>query len=399
MSYVPVTVERLTNYIKGMLEGDEHLKKVYVCGEISNFKLHSSGHCYFSLKDEAAVINAVMFRSDAAKLDFRPESGMKVVALGRIGLFPKSGQYQLYVAKMQPDGVGDLYAAFEKLKEKLYKEGLFDLKYKKKLPEYPKRIALVTSPTGAAVRDMIRIIKSRYKAAEIIVCPVIVQGEAGAPSIASMLDYINEHQLCDVIICGRGGGSMEDLWCFNEEIVARAIFRNEIPVISAVGHEPDVTIADYVADVRAATPSNGAEIVVPDSRDILVRLGDIKGKLSTLESKKIEYYRERLRLLSENRFMRSPDAYLTDKKMLLAAEEEKMGRAMEKILHQKKMIYGKAASTLDAISPLKVIARGYGMVEKDGGIVKSIEDVNIGDEIVTRLSDGNIVSVVRNKEV
>ena len=192
---------------------------------------------------------------------------------------------------------------------------------------------------------------------------------------------------------------MEDLWCFNEEIVARAIFRSEIPVISAVGHEPDVTIADYVADVRAATPSNGAEIVVPDSRDILVRLGDIKGKLSTLESKKIEYYRERLRLLSENRFMRSPDAYLTDKKMLLAAEEEKMGRAMEKILHQKKMIYGKAASTLDAISPLKVIARGYGMVEKDGGIVKSIEDVNIGDEIVTRLSDGNIVSVVRNKEV
>ena len=285
MSNKPITVTALSEYIKGMLESDMLLQKVYVVGELSNFKVHSSGHCYFSLKDEGAVINAVMFRGDAAKLRFRPESGMKVILYGRVSLFPKSGQYQIYVSAMQPDGVGSLYVAFEQLKEKLYKEGLFDKKFKKPLPKYPKRIGLVTSPTGAAVRDMIRIIGSRYKASEIIVCPVLVQGDTAADSIADMIKYVNEHNICDVIICGRGGGSIEDLWCFNDEKVARAVFESRIPVISAVGHEPDITIIDYVADIRASTPSNGAKRVIsssPNARFLTIwsRTAETKGLFS-----------------------------------------------------------------------------------------------------------------------
>ena len=398
MSNKPLTVTALSEYIKDMLESDMLLQKVYVVGELSNFKVHSSGHCYFSLKDEGAVINAVMFRGDAAKLRFRPESGMKVILYGRVSLFPKSGQYQIYVSAMQPDGVGSLYVAFEQLKEKLYKEGLFDKKFKKPLPKYPKRIGLVTSPTGAAVRDMIRIIGSRYKASEIIVCPVLVQGDTAADSIADMIKYVNEHNICDVIICGRGGGSIEDLWCFNDEKVARAVFESRIPVISAVGHEPDITIIDYVADVRASTPSNGAEIVVPDSGEILMRLNDIKQKLYMMEHKKIAFLKEKLSMLENSKLMRSPASYYTDKAMMLDMQEQKLVNAAEKLMQRRKNEYIRLVSTLDALSPLKVISRGYGMVETEGKIVKSISDVSENSVIKTSLSDGYFESVVTKIE-
>ncbi|MBQ6934529.1 MAG: exodeoxyribonuclease VII large subunit [Clostridia bacterium] len=398
MANKPITVTALSEYIKDMLDSDVLLQKVYVVGELSNFKVHSSGHCYFSLKDEGAVINAVMFRGDAAKLRFRPESGMKVILYGRVSLFPKSGQYQIYVSNMQPDGVGSLYVAFEQLKEKLYKEGLFDKKYKKPLPRYPQKIGLVTSPTGAAVRDMIRIIGSRYKAAEIIVCPVLVQGDTAADSIANMIKYVNEHQLCDVIICGRGGGSIEDLWCFNDEKVARAVFESRIPVISAVGHEPDITIIDYVADVRASTPSNGAEIVVPDSGEMLMRLNDVKQKLYMMEHKKIGFLKEKLAMLENNKLMRSPMSYFADKNMMLGMQEQKLVNAAEKLMQSKKNEYVRLVSTLDALSPLKVISRGYGMVESDGKIVKSVDDIKKDSVIKTSLSDGWFESVVTKIE-
>ena len=398
MANKPITVTALSEYIKDMLDSDVLLQKVYVVGELSNFKVHSSGHCYFSLKDEGAVINAVMFRGDAAKLRFHPESGMKVILYGRVSLFPKSGQYQIYVSNMQPDGVGSLYVAFEQLKEKLYKEGLFDKKYKKPLPRYPQKIGLVTSPTGAAVRDMIRIIGSRYKAAEIIVCPVLVQGDTAADSIANMIKYVNEHQLCDVIICGRGGGSIEDLWCFNDEKVARAVFESRIPVISAVGHEPDITIIDYVADVRASTPSNGAEIVVPDSGEMLMRLNDVKQKLYMMEHKKIGFLKEKLAMLENNKLMRSPMSYFADKNMMLGMQEQKLVNAAEKLMQSKKNEYVRLVSMLDALSPLKVISRGYGMVESDGRIVKSIDDIKTDSVIKTSLSDGWFESVVTKIE-
>ena len=317
MAIQPVSVTQLTQYIKLLLDRDEILSQACVRGELSNFKAHSSGHLYFTLKDEGAVISCVMFRSDAMKLRFRPESGMKVILYGRVSLFPKSGQYQIYVTNMQPDGVGALAVAFEQLKRRLHEEGLFDPNHKKPLPRYPERVALVTSPTGAAVRDMIRILGHRWPMAEVIVCPVRVQGEGAAEEIADMLDYVDKHQLADVIITGRGGGSMEDLWAFNEEMVARAIWRCQIPVISAVGHEPDVTIADYVADVRAATPSNGAELAVRDSEALQSALRQLQVRMEQAQMQKINRLRQRLDTLSKSRVMRQPDAYLQQQELHL----------------------------------------------------------------------------------
>lgn len=262
------TVTALNEYIKDLLDSDAGLAAVTVRGEVSNYKAYPSGHHYFSLKDETGALKCVMFKGSAIHLRFRPQNGMKVIAMGRVGVFPRDGVYQLYVSAMVPDGVGDLHAAFEQLKEKLQREGLFDLSHKKPLPAYPRKIALVTSPVGAAVRDMLRILEARWPLTQVCVLPVRVQGSEAAGEISRAIDYANAHQVADLIITGRGGGSMEDLWCFNEEIVARAIYRSQIPVISAVGHEPDVTIADFVADVRAATPSNAAELAVPDQNDV-----------------------------------------------------------------------------------------------------------------------------------
>lgn len=388
MNQTPVTVSQLTNYIKSLLENAPPLQELCLRGEISNYKMHHSGHHYFTLKDENAVINAVMFAGNAAKLRFRPESGMKVIVYGRVSLFAKSGQYQIYVNQMVPDGVGALYIAYEQLKRRLHQEGLFNKSAKKPLPAYPERIALVTSPTGAAVRDMLRILKKRWPLSRVLVCPVKVQGEGAAQQIAEMLDYLGRHQLADLVITGRGGGSLEDLWAFNEEAVARAIYRCPIPVISAVGHEPDITISDYVADLRAATPSNAAELAVPDGEELALRLGDTFSHLAYMEKKRIDALRQRLDTLASKKIMRSPEEYLNELRLALSIQQERMIAAARQLLGAKRRRFVQQAATLDALSPLKVLGRGYGFVTREGAIVKSADDLQAGDQIQIRLQGG-----------
>ena len=388
MAFRPLTVTEVNQYIKQMLEQDQVLSQVSVRGDLSNYKMHSSGHHYFTLKDDGAVISAVMFRGDAMKLRFRPENGMKVILSGRVSLFPKSGQYQIYVRDMQPDGVGALYIAFEQLKQKLYAEGLFDPAKKKPIPRYPNRIALVTSPTGAAVRDMIRILRQRYPLAKVLVCPVKVQGEGAAEEIAAMLDYVNANRLADVIITGRGGGSMEDLWAFNEEVLARAVYRSEIPVISAVGHEPDVTICDYVADLRAATPSNAAELAVVDGAELKVRLQNVTARMTQTVLSNIQGKRQQLRLLSEKKIMRSPYEYLSERRMLLAMLQQRLEGNQAGLIQKKKHQFASLAASLDAMSPLKVLGRGYAMALKDGEVVQSASALQCGDKLKLQLRDG-----------
>ena len=388
MAMQPVSVTQLTQYIKLLLDRDEILSQVCVRGELSNFKAHSSGHLYFTLKDEGAVISCVMFRSDAMKLRFRPESGMKVILYGRVSLFPKSGQYQIYVTNMQPDGVGALAVAFEQLKRRLHEEGLFDPAHKKSLPRYPRRVALVTSPTGAAVRDMIRILGHRWPMAELLICPVRVQGEGAAQEIADMLDYVDKHQLADVIITGRGGGSMEDLWAFNEEVVARAIWRCDIPVISAVGHEPDVTISDYVADIRAATPSNAAELAVRDSEAFQNALHQLQVRMEQAQLQKINRLRQRLDTLSKSRVMRQPDAYLQQQQLYLEMLRQRLEHSGEVLLVKNRQRFERTAAKLDALSPLKVLGRGYAMVTREDCVIRETAQLTPGDAITVSLSDG-----------
>ena len=394
MALQPVSVTQLTQYIKLLLDKDEILSQVCVRGELSNYKAHSSGHQYFTLKDEGAVISCVMFRSDAMKMRFRPESGMKVILYGRVSLFPKSGQYQIYVTAMQPDGVGALAVAFEQLKRRLYEEGLFDPAHKQPLPNYPHRVALITSPTGAAVRDMTRILGRRWPMAEVLVCPVRVQGEGAAEEIAQMLDYVDKHQLADVIITGRGGGSLEDLWAFNEEIVARAIYRCTIPVISAVGHEPDVTISDYVADVRAATPSNAAEIAVQDEAAIRSSLRQLQLRLEQAEGRKLTQLRQRLDALAQKPVMKRPEAYLQQQELQLEMLRQRLEHAGTGMVQKNALRFQRAAAKLDALSPLKVLGRGYAMVTREDAVVRSVTQLQPGDPVAVALSDGTVQCTV-----
>ena len=394
MAMQPVSVTQLTQYIKLLLDKDEILSQVCVRGELSNYKAHSSGHQYFTLKDEGAVISCVMFRSDAMKMRFRPESGMKVILYGRVSLFPKSGQYQIYVTAMQPDGVGALAVAYEQLKRRLYEEGLFDPAHKQPLPHYPHRVALITSPTGAAVRDMTRILGRRWPMAEVLVCPVRVQGEGAAEEIAQMLDYVDKHQLADVIITGRGGGSLEDLWAFNEEIVARAIYRCTIPVISAVGHEPDVTISDYVADVRAATPSNAAEIAVQDEAAIRSALRQLQLRLEQAEGRKLTQLRQRLDALAQKPVMKRPEAYLQQQELQLEMLRQRLEHAGTGVVQKNALRFQRAAAKLDALSPLKVLSRGYAMVTRADAVVRSVTQLQPGDPVAVALSDGTVQCTV-----
>ena len=394
MAMQPVSVTQLTQYIKLLLDKDEILSQVCVRGELSNYKAHSSGHQYFTLKDEGAVISCVMFRSDAMKMRFRPESGMKVILYGRVSLFPKSGQYQIYVTAMQPDGVGALAVAYEQLKRRLHEEGLFDPAHKQPLPNYPHRVALITSPTGAAVRDMTRILGRRWPMAEVLVCPVRVQGEGAAEEIAQMLDYVDKHQLADVIITGRGGGSLEDLWAFNEEIVARAIYRCTIPVISAVGHEPDVTISDYVADVRAATPSNAAEIAVQDEAAIRSSLRQLQLRLEQAEGRKLIQLRQRLDALAQKPVMKRPEAYLQQQELQLEMLRQRLEHAGTGMVQKNTLRFQRAAAKLDALSPLKVLSRGYAMVTREDAVVRSVTQLEPGDPVAVALSDGTVQCTV-----
>lgn len=398
MALQPVSVTQLTGYIKLLLDRDEILSQTCVRGELSNYKIHSSGHHYFTLKDEGAVISCVLFRSDAMRLRFRPESGMKVILTGRVSLFSRSGQYQLYVSHMQPDGAGDLAVAFEQLKQKLQAQGLFDAAHKKPLPRYPERVALVTSPTGAAVRDMIRILGRRWPLASVLVCPVRVQGEGAAEEIAAMLELVDAAGLADVIITGRGGGSLEDLWAFNEEIVARAIYRCKTPVISAVGHEPDVTIADFAADVRAATPSNGAELAVCDRTELRALLEQQARRMEKAQERRLELLRQRLRRLSERPVLRSPEGSLQQKELLLELLRQRLERAAAAAVEKRQRQFAALSGRLDALSPLKVLARGYAVATRQEQVLHSVAQLSPGEEIRLRLSDGTALCAVERIE-
>ncbi|WP_302497033.1 exodeoxyribonuclease VII large subunit [uncultured Flavonifractor sp.] len=390
MSHI-YTVSQVNQYIKTLLDRDRELTALYVRGEISNYKAYPSGHHYFSLKDGEGAIRCVMFKREAMSLRFRPENGMKVIAFGRVAVFPRDGQYQLYCTSLTPEGVGDLHLAFEQLKQKLYAEGLFDPSHKKPIPKFPKRIALITSSAGAAVRDMLRILGARWPMAEVFLLPVRVQGAEAPGEICAAIAWANRHQVADLIITGRGGGSMEDLWAFNDENVARTIYHSAIPVISAVGHEPDVTIADFVADLRAATPSNAAELAVPDQNEVAVWLHQMEGRLAQAMGRKLESARKDLDRAARCRALQDPMNYVDDKRMVLDYQREKLAAGLNAALNRERQRFGQLASKLDALSPLKVLGRGYAIPRKaDGGVVRSVADVAPGDPLKLRVADGEI---------
>lgn len=384
------SVTTLNNYIKELVDSDPGLAAVTVRGEVSNYKAYPSGHHYFSLKDENGALKCVMFKGSAIHLRFRPQNGMQVVAMGRVSVFPRDGAYQLYVTAMMPDGIGDLHMAFEQLKEKLQGEGLFAQEHKKPLPVYPQKIALITSPVGAAVRDMIRILGARWPMAKVCVLPVRVQGAEAAGEIARAIAYANACQVADLLIVGRGGGSMEDLWCFNEEIVARAIYASEIPVISAVGHEPDVTIADLVADVRAATPSNAAELAVEDQNDVYAWVRELSQRLEQQMVRGLRQERERLNRLGNSRVLQDPMWLIEERRMWLDRSREQMGAALLHRVAQERARFAAAAGKLDALSPLKVLGRGYAIPKRGETIITSVKSLKAKDEFVLQLRDGAV---------
>ncbi|MCF2596498.1 exodeoxyribonuclease VII large subunit [Pseudoflavonifractor phocaeensis] len=386
-----LTPTQVGQYIKGFMDRDRVLSGLLVRGEISNYKMYPSGHHYFTLKDGEGALRCVMFRGDAASLRFRPQNGMQVIAAGRVTVFPRDGQYQLYCVRLTPEGAGDLHVAFEQLKAKLAREGLFDREHKKPVPRFPKTIALVTSPVGAAVRDMLRILGARWPMAQIKVLPVRVQGEGAAEEIAAAIRWANWQQAADLIITGRGGGSMEDLWAFNEEAVARAIYDSEIPVISAVGHEPDVTIADFVADLRAATPSNAAELAVPDQNEVYGALLHHRERLRGGMAYRLAQYRQRLDRAAGSRAMTEPASYFQNKRLLLDYQSRRLVHGLDRSVSAQKERLARLAASLDALSPLKVLGRGYAIAQKgDGTVLSSVKDAAPGDRFTLRLSDGTL---------
>lgn len=391
MSTQIFAVSQINQYLKQKLDADPLLDHLLLRGEISNYKVYPSGHHYFTLKDAEGALRCVMFRGSAMHLRFRPENGMKVIAGGKISVFPRDGAYQLYCTSLTPDGAGDLHVAFEQLRQRLEQEGLFDPQHKKRLPAYPHRIALITSSAGAAVHDMLRILGKRYPLSQVLLMPVRVQGVEAPPEIAGAIAYANRYALADVLIVGRGGGSMEDLWAFNEEIVARAIYASQIPVVSAVGHEPDVTISDYVADLRAATPSNAAELVAPDQQKLRQRLAQAQSLLAACVTRKLALEKNRLTLLSNRRCLQSPINIVDDRRLLLDHLFGQLNATMQNRLSVQRRQFIALAAKLDALSPLKVLTRGYSMVHNEhGAIVKSCADVTQGQTLRIRLCDGTI---------
>ncbi len=392
------SVSEANNFIKALLDRVPQLQEIYVRGELSNYKVYPSGHHYFTLKDADGAMRCVLFKGSASHLRFRPENGMKVIAFGRISVFPRDGAYQLYVSELTAEGVGDLHVAFEQLKDKLWKEGLFDPAHKKPLPRYPRTIAIVTSSAGAAVHDMIRILNARWPLAKVVLLPVRVQGAEAPPEIVGAIRYANKWKVADVLITGRGGGSIEDLWAFNDERVARAIYDSEIPVISAVGHEPDVTISDFVADARASTPSNAAEIVVPDRKELRRRLGVIGERMEQSESARLDALRKRLADLAAKRVMTDPLAFVSDKRMLLDYTRQNLVSAAQRQMAERQRAYAALCASLDALSPLKVLGRGYAMARTaDGQVLKSAADANVGDAIDLTLGRGRLGCVVQSR--
>lgn len=394
-----LSVTQLNEYIRGKLDIDPLLAQTAVRGEISNYKLYPSGHHYFTLKDESSALKCVMFKGNAFKLRFRPENGMKVVAMGKISVYPRDGAYQLYCTALSVDGVGDLYAAFEQLKKKLAAQGLFDPAHKKPLPKYPGTIGIITSSAGAAVHDMLRILRKRYPLSQVRLLSVRVQGAEAPGEIAAAIGYANHYHLADLLIVGRGGGSIEDLWAFNDEQVAYAIYHSEIPIISAVGHEPDVTISDYVADLRAATPSNAAELAVPDQDALRQNLDAISSAMASTLSRQLKAAERHLQLLSSSPTLRSPTGYLDQRRQSVELLKNRLIAAQNQNLSKAKQHYISVISKLDAMSPLKVLTRGYSMVRNNSGeVIRSVEQVTIGEKIRIHLSDGTLSATVVSKE-
>ena len=394
MTQAIYTVTQVNTYIKSLMDGDRLLSRIYIRGEISNYKSYPSGHHYFSLKDQEGTLRCVMFRSAAVRLRFRPENGMKAIAFGRVTVFPRDGSYQLYVEALTPDGVGELYVAFEQLKAKLGAEGLFDLEHKKPVPPMPQSVGLITSGSGAAVHDMIRILGARWPLTTVKLLPVRVQGAEAPAEIAAAIRYANQWRVADVLIVGRGGGSMEDLWAFNEEQVARAIYASDLPVISAVGHEPDVTISDFVADLRAATPSNAAELVVPDQNEIAVRLRQLERRMEGAVWTMLQQRRNALERCLQSRALQDPMAGIEERRMLLDDCQRRLIAAMERILAQAKQRFVTHAAQLEAMSPLKVLQRGYAVVQQGETVIGSRKQVQVGEQVTVRLKDGSLACQV-----
>ena len=393
-----LSITQLNEYIQQKLDRDQLLNQVAVRGEISNYKLYPSGHHYFTLKDESSALKCVMFKGNAFRLRFRPENGMKVIAMGKVSVFPRDGAYQLYCTAMAMDGVGDLYAAFEEMKRKLAAQGLFDPAHKKPLPPYPGTIGIITSSAGAAIHDMLRILRKRYPLTKVLLLPVRVQGVEAPGEIAAAIRYANYHNLADLLIVGRGGGSIEDLWAFNDERVAYAIYESQIPVISAVGHEPDMTISDYVADLRAATPSNAAELAVPDQNALLQNLDGMSAAMASSLSRQIRSARQHLHVLSGSPALKSPTGYLEQRHKQLELMKNRLIAAQNRNVGQTRQRYISAVSKLDAMSPLKVLMRGYAMTQKeDGTLIRSVTQAEVNDPIIISLSDGKLLATVVEK--
>ena len=390
-----LSVTQVNEYIQGKMNADPLLSQVAVRGEISNYKCYPSGHHYFTLKDQESALKCVMFKGNAFSLRFRPESGMKVIALGRISVYPRDGQDQLYVSSMALDGIGDLYAAFEELKKKLAGKGLFAPEHKKPIPQYPRTIGVVTSSAGAAVHDILRILRKRYPLCAVRLLPVRVQGAEAPEEIAEAIRYANRFRLADLLIVGRGGGSIEDLWAFNDERVAYAIYESEIPIISAVGHEPDVTIADYVADLRAATPSNGAELAVPDRESLMQNLDALNAAMGAALNRQLKLCTQHLDALAASPALRSPTGYLDQKQKDLTLLQNRLSASQERLLARTNQRFVGCVAKLDAMSPLKVLSRGYAMAQgEDGRVLRSVSQTELGQKITVRFSDGSVSATV-----
>ncbi len=397
-----VTVSELNGYIKALFESDDVLSGISVSGEISNIKYHSSGHLYLTLKDENATVNAVMFRSDVMRMNFRPENGMRVIASGRVSVYERGGQYQLYVSYMKPDGIGALYMALEKLKKKLLSEGLFDESKKKAIPAYPKRIGVVTSPTGAVIRDIIRVSGRRFPMSEIVLFPVHVQGEYAVPEICAAIDYFNIEKNVDVLIVGRGGGSLEDLWAFNCEEVVRAVAKSTVPVISAVGHQTDFTLTDLAADKSAATPSMAAELATPDGEELRASVTAREERMKILAGRMLDSKRFYLDDRSNALELNSPKNRLLRSLALLDSKSEKLKNLINTKTADARLLLAKGTARLEALSPLAVLTRGFGFVEdSEGKTVSSIENISVGDALKITMKDGSadarIVSVRKDR--
>ena len=401
MAETVFTISEINEYVRMVLDGDARLRRVWLRGEISNFVNHyKTGHFYFSLKDEACSIRAVMFRGNNSRLTFVPENGMRVLACGEIRSYPRDGQTQIVVSEMQPDGAGSLALAFEQTRRKLEAEGLFAASRKRPLPRYPRRIGVITSPTGAAIHDIIRITSRRYPLAELILFPALVQGEGAAESLTLGVQVFSEVVPVDAVILGRGGGSMEDLWAFNDEGLARAIAACRVPVISAVGHESDVTISDFVADLRAPTPSGAAEVAVPDKSELYTVLSGYETRLHRATDARLSRAREALSLRAAHRLLASPQALFDERRMHLCLREERMQRALDRLLEQKRAALGNRAARLEALSPLSVLSRGYAMVsdKASGQMLTSTSALVEGQRVQMRFADGSATAEVCSVE-